>query len=1052
MKVAPIITLGVMLMISALPAQVHEGVPTVKADSQVPRFNSTEYMGYTQSPPTIDGTIGTTEWSAAEVYDIGVGSYNVKFYIMFDDTKIYMAVKAISDTTNDQKDRDPGYVASLDTDFIEITIDGEPDGRITYSSYTTPITMNGNCVDRGASANGGTNASLKYLAGWWIGSSSTGYSLYSCPPSAPGCGEVNQGTGEPYDYIATVFNSYRSYEYSIPYTGTGDELNKRIGGYINISLMVNDANGGSHRYIGRLPWNANPPRPPYQTFQLNDRPKPVISQLSKSYFYVGEQIQFDGSHSSDGLSTSLTYSWDFGDGPPPSSGEQVTHTYSEPGNYTVTLTVIDEYGGTAETSVDVEVVDRADPPVISDLDPATDPTISEGENITFSALVDDPDFSIGDGVEVLTVKWYVDDDLKKTKYIYSSDTLNYTFKTDYTSAGSYTIKLEVADSYNENGHLTSGPLSASVTWNLTVENTNRRPEIVSYTPSTLAVTTTEENAVLFSVEAEDPDGDSLTYRWYLDSKIQQGVTGAEFTYLETPDYTAQGKHTVAVIVSDGSKDNSVTWAVTVTNVNLPPIIKSTSPASDELTVDEGGELSFSVSAEDPDHTAITYTWYVNKEQVLRGKSKYTFETDYDSYSEDPYEIMVEVSDGGSSVYRYWNVTVNDVDRPPELYISEPYEGDIFTIADTITFDASDATDPDGDSMDYEWDLGDGTVKTSKTTKHRYSEPGEYKVTLSVTTHHMGREALYTTTVNITVRAAVVGVKEVTSDAPEGKIKEGTVITFTATVENTGDAEARNIEVVFVLDNSFELSKETISSLKAGASQDVDCVWTAVPGTHKVTAKVSKADVSIIGKGSSSSDEIVITEKATQGSGAGMGGMLPFILLAVVAVAVVFVAMAAYSRRSKKVGPEVQEAAAAAPVQQPYYPEPAPAPQPAAPAPPPQPAVEEAPAAVSPPPPGPEKKVFVEEVAVKTVPCPSCGRDMEEGASVCPFCGTVFEEEEEDMALRCPKCDAEIEEDWAICPECGHRLREAPEASPRCPNCGEEVEEDWAICPECGHKL
>ena len=50
------------------------------------------------------------------------------------------------------------------------------------------------------------------------------------------------------------------------------------------------------------------------------------------------------------------YAWNFGDGSPEGAGVEVAHTYTKPGNYTVTLTVSDNTGntGTDQTPIEVE--------------------------------------------------------------------------------------------------------------------------------------------------------------------------------------------------------------------------------------------------------------------------------------------------------------------------------------------------------------------------------------------------------------------------------------------------------------------------------------------------------------------------------------------------------------------------------------------------------------------------------------------------------------------------------------------------------------------------
>ncbi|MFN2615926.1 MAG: PQQ-dependent sugar dehydrogenase [Thermoleophilaceae bacterium] len=71
-------------------------------------------------------------------------------------------------------------------------------------------------------------------------------------------------------------------------------------------------------------------------------------------------VNFDGSGSSDLDGDSLTYSWDFGDGSPPSTAPSPTHIYADGGSYQATLTVDDGRGGSANAGVGIDV---ANPPV-----------------------------------------------------------------------------------------------------------------------------------------------------------------------------------------------------------------------------------------------------------------------------------------------------------------------------------------------------------------------------------------------------------------------------------------------------------------------------------------------------------------------------------------------------------------------------------------------------------------------------------------------------------------------------------------------------------------
>ena len=60
----------------------------------------------------------------------------------------------------------------------------------------------------------------------------------------------------------------------------------------------------------------------------------------------------------------LFYRWDFGDGTPEKLGETQSHIYAAAGNYTITVTVIDDDGGTVQQSLAVQVTDIFPPEAV----------------------------------------------------------------------------------------------------------------------------------------------------------------------------------------------------------------------------------------------------------------------------------------------------------------------------------------------------------------------------------------------------------------------------------------------------------------------------------------------------------------------------------------------------------------------------------------------------------------------------------------------------------------------------------------------------------------
>ncbi len=83
-----------------------------------------------------------------------------------------------------------------------------------------------------------------------------------------------------------------------------------------------------------------------------------------SYRYVHETIYFNAFNSKDLDGMIIRYNWDFGDGTYvekyPSEGQQVTHVYRKPGEYTITLTVVDNAGGTNTDTATILIKEETD--------------------------------------------------------------------------------------------------------------------------------------------------------------------------------------------------------------------------------------------------------------------------------------------------------------------------------------------------------------------------------------------------------------------------------------------------------------------------------------------------------------------------------------------------------------------------------------------------------------------------------------------------------------------------------------------------------------------
>jgi len=92
--------------------------------------------------------------------------------------------------------------------------------------------------------------------------------------------------------------------------------------------------------------------------ESGDTTPPTAEAGNDKTVEVGEEFTLDASGSSDNVGIA-SYEWDLGNGDT-KTGEQITYTYDEAGNYTVELTVTDESGNTDTDTVEITVEESDD--------------------------------------------------------------------------------------------------------------------------------------------------------------------------------------------------------------------------------------------------------------------------------------------------------------------------------------------------------------------------------------------------------------------------------------------------------------------------------------------------------------------------------------------------------------------------------------------------------------------------------------------------------------------------------------------------------------------
>jgi hypothetical protein len=259
-----------------------------------------------------------------------------------------------------------------------------------------------------------------------------------------------------------------------------------------------------------------------------------------------------------------------------------TPDFGTAGSYTVNFLADDTFGGTDVKSVAIEVTVTNAPPVMSpignrNVDQGTTQFVSlsgwdpENDPITFNALGLPPYASFTD---------------------YGGGSANITLApTASTPPGSTDITVTLTDGTN----------TVSETFTVTVNGTApvNSPPVLA-TIGNQAVNEGQVSHVPLS--ATDPDGDAMSWSVSLPGFAaftlgNSGPGSITATLDLAPGYCQSGTYSASVAVSDGARQDSETFTITVVNVNRAPTWDA---ASYSATLSEGGTTSVNVSASDPD--------------------------------------------------------------------------------------------------------------------------------------------------------------------------------------------------------------------------------------------------------------------------------------------------------------------------------------------------------------------------------------------------------------------------------------------------------------------
>ena len=225
-------------------------------------------------------------------------------------------------------------------------------------------------------------------------------------------------------------------------------------------------------------------------------------------------------------------------------------------------------------------------------------------------------------------------------------------------------------------------------------------------------------AVSFSnATASDADNDTLTYLWSF------GDGGSSNVLNPTHTYASAGQRTATLTVNDGTVSVSSSATVTIGAANNVPTANAGGPYGGEA----GTPVSFSGSGFDADGDTLTYAWNFGDGSTGTGASPtHTYGT------AGTYDVSLTVNDGKANSApssATATITTPPVNAAPTANAGGPYSGQP---GQTIAFNGSGSSDPNGDVLTYAWNFGDGASGTGVSISHAYAADGTYTATLTVT--------------------------------------------------------------------------------------------------------------------------------------------------------------------------------------------------------------------------------------------------------------------------------------------------------------------------------
>ena len=276
---------------------------------------------------------------------------------------------------------------------------------------------------------------------------------------------------------------------------------------------------------------------------------------------------------------------------------------------------------------------------------------------------------------------------------------------------------------------------------ITVTNINRGPTLNPMPP----VSATETQTLVLAPQAHDEDGDIIHY--YYTKPIHKTKGTWQTTYDD------QGEYTSYITATDGRLSQTVPVAITILKKNRAPTIQT---PQDEITINEGEQLSFGIDATDPDQDPVKVIVSNPPQNASLVENTFTWQPSYDTVtnrtgsffnnlvSNVPYLnkklssektttwIELSATDQEANVTHPIKVTVKNVNRAPTIQSVLPGQPVTLHLNEPMLFNVQ-ASDSDKDNITYTWSFSgvEATLHASNSIERTFVSPGSKTVTVTL---------------------------------------------------------------------------------------------------------------------------------------------------------------------------------------------------------------------------------------------------------------------------------------------------------------------------------